>query len=314
MLDMNNPLVKTFLGESTGSITGPAMPQQPWQQELMAAVNPEKVRRQNMAKALLAASGAMASTPGSFLTGLSAGAVQGAQAYQKGQEDSEAQRVRAMREIDTANQQYQNTRLDRLRSALGLQQDIEGDAYRRERDRMGDARTAEADAYSREKDERDFALRQQQADSVSAYRNRRNEIAAAKAGIDATIGKRPGDVSGLTEDQRRKALDSVNRFTNDFIRRREAAVTDSFASREEKQVQMAEIAREAEAMKQALMREYGLDQSPPAAPPAPGVTKQGAKAVPPDIMKQARDAIARGADPAAVRQRLIDNGFDGAGF
>lgn len=117
-------LYSTFLGQTTSAYN---QPESPWQQELMASVNPEKTRRDNIKRALAQASMALATTPGNFLTGLSAAAGTGANAYLQAQDDAEQQRMKAMQLVQMAQQKDQDRRLSLLMGAIGVNRDIRAD-------------------------------------------------------------------------------------------------------------------------------------------------------------------------------------------
>lgn len=142
-------LYQTFLGQTNEALNEPPAP---WQQELMETVNPDKVRRQNIKRALAQASMALATTPGNFLTGLSAAAGTGANSYLQAQDDSEQQRMRAMQLVQLAQQKDRDRRLDLLQNALGVGRNLQSDKiaeddrqYRRGRDAKQDARQERLD-------------------------------------------------------------------------------------------------------------------------------------------------------------------------
>lgn len=161
MAGISSPLdsmYQTFLGQTTEALNQPTAP---WQQELMESVNPDKVRRENIKKALAQASMALATTPGDFLTGLSAAAGTGANAYLTAKDDAEQNRMKAMQIAQAANQQAQDRRLQLLYNAIGVNRDLksaevaaEETAYKRGRDAKADERQARLD------------------DSLIEYRNR----------------------------------------------------------------------------------------------------------------------------------------------
>lgn len=142
-------LYQTFLGQTNEALNEPPAP---WQQELMETVNPDKVRRQNIKRALAQASMALATTPGNFLTGLSAAAGTGANAYLTAQDDSEQQRMKVMQLVQTAQQKDRDRRLALLQDALGVGRNLQSDKiaeddrqYRRGRDAKSDARQERLD-------------------------------------------------------------------------------------------------------------------------------------------------------------------------
>lgn len=117
-------LYSTFLGQTTSAYN---QPESPWQQELMASVNPQKTRADNIKRALAQASMALATTPGNFLTGLSAAAGTGANAYLQGQDEAEQNRMKAMQLVQMAQQKDQDRRLSLLMGAIGVNRDIQSD-------------------------------------------------------------------------------------------------------------------------------------------------------------------------------------------
>lgn len=142
-------IYQTFLGQTNDALNEP---QAPWQQELMETVNPEKVRRDNIKRALAQASMALATTPGNFMEGLSVAAGAGANSYLNAQQDAEQQRMRAMQLVHAAQQKQNDRRLALLMDAIGVNRDIKSDkqaeeetAYRRDRDKKADARQAKLD-------------------------------------------------------------------------------------------------------------------------------------------------------------------------
>lgn len=69
------------------------------------------------------------------------------------------------------------------------------------------------------------------------------------------------------------------------------------------------------AKKAEVWERYGLDGgAAPAQPETDGGTAPAAEEGEPDILQQARDAIAAGADPEAVKKRLEENGIDATGL
>lgn len=307
-------LVQAF----TGQASQPSSPDLPWQNQLMQQVDPETARRRNIANALQKASAALATTPGNFLTGLSAAANTGAGEYLQGRDANDMKRIEAMRAIEQANTAQKDRDLGRLKDAFTVQNQYDNTVYGREQDAKRTDQWEREFGYRRTQDEKNHELRVQQVQSLDAYRQ-------AKAGIDIATGKTSGASGTLTAGQRIAALNAINKFTFDFEKRRIAAINDDWSiPAEEKPARLAAIAQEKEAFKQSLMQEYQLDGAPqvqnPAASTTPGAggktDKGGAVAKPaPDMaLQQARDAIARGADPEAVRQRLIQNGYDASGL
>lgn len=169
MAGISSPLdsmYQTFLGQTTEALNQPTAP---WQQELMESVNPDKVRRENIKKALAQASMALATTPGDFLTGLSAAAGTGANAYLTAKDDAEQNRMKAMQIAQAANQQAQDRRLQLLYNAIGVNRDIksaetaaEETAYKRGRDAKADERQARLDTRA-----------DAESEARTAYYNRR---------------------------------------------------------------------------------------------------------------------------------------------
>lgn len=317
MADLNS-LVQAF----TSQASQPSEPL-PWQQQLLEQVDPAKAKRQNIARAIQRASAALASTPGNFGTGLAAAASAGSGAYLDGRDASEAQRIQAMRQIDEANRAQKDRDLSRLSQAIGVQSGYENTQYARGRDAISDNRYTQEKTYQKTQDDRNFGIRQQQANSMDSYRRQRNEIAAAKAGIDGQIGRVPGTKGMLTANQRNQAITAINRFANDFEQRRlEEIDADYSLTPEEKAAAKVNVSTEKNDYKRSLMQEYQLETASPQVmdpnqTPAPGRTDKGAPAAKPapDVaLQQAREAISRGADPEAVRQRLIQNGYDASGL
>lgn len=100
----------------------------PWQQELLDTVSPEKAQKRRIAQALAQASTAMATTPGDFLSGVSAAAATGANSYIQGGEDMDAERIKAMAAVDTARRREQEAKLDRLHRLFTATRSAERDA------------------------------------------------------------------------------------------------------------------------------------------------------------------------------------------
>lgn len=119
-----DPLYETFMARTNDALN---QPDQPWQQELMESVNPEKVKRQNVMRALAQASQTLATTPGNFLAGLSAAAGTGANSYLNAQEGAEQDRMRAMQLVQAAQQKSEDRRLALLSDALGVGRNLKSD-------------------------------------------------------------------------------------------------------------------------------------------------------------------------------------------
>ena len=114
-------LYQTFLGQTNDALS---QQQQPWQQELMASVNPEKTKQQNIRQAIAQASMALATTPGNFLQGLSAAAGTGANSYLQAQQGAQQDRVRALQLTQALQQKEQDRRLSLLMGAIGANKDL----------------------------------------------------------------------------------------------------------------------------------------------------------------------------------------------
>jgi hypothetical protein len=112
-------LISTFMGQTQQGLNAPAAP---WQQELLETVNPEKVKRQNIARALAQASTAMATTPGNFLSGISAAAATGANSYLTSRDQAEAERAKVQQLVQMSQQKDQDRRLGLLMDAIGVTQ------------------------------------------------------------------------------------------------------------------------------------------------------------------------------------------------
>lgn len=118
-------LYNTFLGQTNDAL---GAQDSPWQQELMESVNPDKVKRQNIMRAIAQASQTLATTPGDFLSGISAAVGSGANSYLQAQDGAQQDRLQAMRVVQAAQQQQQDRRLQLLHDALGVGRDIRSDA------------------------------------------------------------------------------------------------------------------------------------------------------------------------------------------
>lgn len=151
-------LYSTFLGQTNTALN---QPESPWQQELMASVNPDKVRRENIKQALAQASMALATTPGNFLTGLTAAAGVGANSYLQAKQGAEQDRMKAMQLVQMAQQKDQDRRLSLLMGAIGVNNDIVNASDRKE----------------------DRALRRKESDARIAYWNRRGEGGQGAQGL-----------------------------------------------------------------------------------------------------------------------------------
>ena len=117
-------LYALFQGQTNTALN---QPQQPWQNELMASVNPDKQRHDNIRMALAQASQALATTPGNFLAGLSAAAGTGANSYLQAKQNSEDARIKAMQITALAQPQQQDRRLQLLHDAIGVGRDLSND-------------------------------------------------------------------------------------------------------------------------------------------------------------------------------------------
>jgi len=266
-MEPNDPLsslLSTFLTETQNANSrAPAA----WQQELLETIDPVKQKKRNFARALAQASQALATTPGNFLTGLSTAASAGANSYIDGRDRNDLARVAAMREIDQARRGESDDALARMERALGVGLRVDDRNYRTKRDTQQDLIAEEDRDYTRKRNERTDARLDRQAQSLDTYRRERNELAQAKAGIDSAIGAVPG--APLTRNQRRMAIDSINRFATAFEERRlEEIDADYSLSPEEKQVARSRVAQEKSVYKDELYREYGVDRSAPSSPAA----------------------------------------------
>lgn len=290
MIDLK-PLVDQFIG-SSGQLSIAPSQQVSWQDELMKTIDPERERRKNIAQALLSASAALASTPGNFLQGLSSAAVQGATAYNQGRDAIDQRRTAGLRMIDQDRQQQEDRRLEQLYRTFGIA------------DRYNDSERAAAN------DQRDFNYRKGRDEKQDAFTEKRIAIADRNAASRAGIPKGLNFATGENLKMRKYAQLGLNR--NDFFDDAEKAAAQ------------AEYDAYAEMVDQEVARGRSGESKPTPAPtvqnPDQGILpnqsgtpeKTGALKTPPqDVLMQAEEAIRRGADPAAVRQRLIDNGYDG---
>lgn len=269
-------LYNTFLGQTNTAL---GQQDQPWQQELMESVNPDKVRRDNIKRALAQASMALATTPGNFLQGLSTAAGVGANSYLQQKQDAEEQRMKAMQLVQVAQQKQQDRRLSLLLGAIGVNRDIASD---KRADRESDSRVN--------------------------YYNRRGV-----GGSDNSGGYSPAQIGAFKRSIQSQlhALDTDLRDPNKY-----PDITED----EIQQRLMEEQAR--------LEQYYGIDSSydgPQSVMPgktdqtiskSPTVKAPGGagKPITADVRRDAQAAIDQGADPAEIRQRLIDNGYDVTGF
>lgn len=256
-------IYQTFLGQTNDALNEPAAP---WQQELMESVNPEKVRRDNIKKALARASMALATTPGNFLTGLSTAAGVGADAYLTAQDDAEQNRARAMQIVQAAQQKQQDRRLSLLMDALGVNRDIRSDkrqedetTYRRGRDQKADERQAKLD------------------DSLIAYRSR------PRSGVDGT-SMTSGQVL-TTKRAIRRELDGLEKTL-----RTPDPLSDEKPSEEEIDQQLRE-------RQQELEDYYGISLDDPTDGPQ---TVSGGKTD--QIVTKSSAQPAKSSQPAAIRE------------
>lgn len=141
-------LAQTFLGETDSALNQPVS--SPWQQELLETVNPQKVRAQNIKRAIAQASVRLATTPGDFLTGISAAAGEGANSYLQQQDQAQQDRMKAMQLVELAQQKQQDRRLQLLHDALGVRRDLTQDQQREEdRGYVNAERKARAEYYNK---------------------------------------------------------------------------------------------------------------------------------------------------------------------
>ena len=213
-------LYQTFLGQTNEAMNEPPAP---WQQELMETVNPQKVRAQNIKRALAQASMALATTPGNFLTGLSAAAGTGANAYLTAQDEAEQQRMKAMQLVQMAQQKDKDRRLALLHDAFGVGRSLQNDKI-----------AEEERQYGRRKDERQEARQTRLDDSLIRYRERPrigggaaglsdNQVATIKRSIRRemdTERRRLEDEAemneNLTPDEIERRVDDVRREAEDY--------------------------------------------------------------------------------------------------
>jgi hypothetical protein len=304
-------LIQTFTNQSMQ----PSTPDMPWQQQLLKEVDPESARRRNIATALQKASAALATTPGDFLTGLSSAASVGAGSYLEGREANDMKRMQAMQAIQQANATQRERDLSRLKDAIGIQSGYEKNQYDRERDRVADSQWQAGHDRSIANDKATQDYRDRSLQSLTQYRTDRVAIDRHKQTIKTQAG-------GNVEAERRLRLNAVYDNLQEFQKSLGQASTP-----EDQESQRIQV----DAKRKELEAAYGIDTRTgqftdqpvpevknPATiktPGAPGKADKGsAKPSPVDALQQARDAIAQGADPQAVRQRLIENGYDASGL
>lgn len=241
------PALDDLINQYTTISQGP-MPSEDvsWQQELLRTVDPERARKQAMRQALAKASMALATTPGNFLTGLSAGAATGANEWANAQPEIDQRRMQVLNSLRQMNQQNVDQRLGRIRDMIGVRRGLDADAQQTE-DR----------SYDRAMKEKDFRLDQRKFESSDSYRQGRLEVARQKAEmdaqkIDADIGVSPGKSSGArTFQQRRLALDSIHKAVQNY----RTAVSASAFNDEER----ATAERQVQEYEATLFRRYGID-------------------------------------------------------
>jgi hypothetical protein len=180
-------LIATFMGQTDTAMNAPPAP---WQQELLETVNPEKVKRQNIARALAKASTAMATTPGNFLSGVSAAAATGADSYLTGRDEAEDQRMKVQQLLGMQAQKDQDRRLSLLLDAVGVQRNQISDKEGAEDRRFTRKRYEDQDAFNREK----FEYEKEQ-DRLGLTKENKSLMAAAErkranAGRDYTNWKK----------------------------------------------------------------------------------------------------------------------------
>lgn len=183
-------MYQTFLGQTNDAMNEPAAP---WQQELMETVSPQKVRAQNIKRALAQASLALATTPGNFLTGLSAAASTGANAYLTAQDDSEQQRMRAMQLVQMAQQKDQDRRLSLLHDAIGVRRNLQSEKIADEERQYRRGRDAKADERQKRLD-----------DSLIDYRNRPRSGGASGGLTQNQIGVFKRDIRRQMDAERKR--------------------------------------------------------------------------------------------------------------
>ena len=177
----------------------------PWQQELLDTVSPEKAQKRRIAQALAQASTAMATTPGDFLSGVSAAAATGANSYIQGGEEMDAERIKAMAAVDQARRKEREDRLRRLHDLYNINESVDtrtynrqkyedDQKYRRERDTVLDADRAEQRADRAE----ERRLRREGRDITSKqYAN--EQARSRRAAADAFTKWETGEGFGADE-------------------------------------------------------------------------------------------------------------------
>lgn len=278
-----------------------AAPPAAWQQSLTQATDPAKLKREAISKALATAGRAMATTPGNFLTGLSAGITSGADQYLTQRDANEQQRIAAQMEIDKAQRNDQEARLRRITDLFGITRGVENDQYNRGRDKVGDARYEDERTWNRG--------RQTRLDDLASERV---DIAKERAKIDAErVGLKSGSLTGkpLSEWQQAQVRRDIEREVSDFMDGLPNAYTEEDRQANEK------------AVAEYRTRMYQIQNFDPSTGQYLGgqgsaSTTGGKKAAvsQDDALAQAREAIAAGAPADKVRQRLIENGFDPSGL
>jgi hypothetical protein len=274
MADLSQ-LMNAFVGEATAQ---PATPTGQWQQELLAQVNPEEARRKQVRNALIAASSALLNTKGNLLKGLGAAANQGAQSWATTDDANDTASWQAKKTIEEQRAADKDRKLRWLESAFGVQKGYEDRNYQRTQDEYSRTRQEEQDAYNRQKDERDFGLREKNTDSMIASRGTRDQVAAAKAGLDGILGRPKGDRSALTAGQRATALTAINRMAERYGENLLQRIDEDYSlTPEEKQQRVNNIEADKQKFKEQLFQEYGITPANTKVqdPAAPAQTEQG---------------------------------------
>lgn len=307
------PSLDELINQYTTIAQGP-MPSEDvsWQQELLKTVDPEHARKQAIRQALAKASMTLATTPGNFLTGLSAAAATGANEWANAQPEMDQRRMQVLNTLRQMNQQNVDQRLGRISDMIQMRRGINSDA-----------RQADEQSYDRQMKEREFGLRESQAMGNEAYRQGRLEIARQKAEqdarkIDAAIGA-PGASGPKTFQQRRLALDSITKAVQAY---RETLGDPRWMGEEER----AAASHQVQEYEATLFTRYGIDPATGAFVD-PGMSGGMQSSKPPttskfgpdrpsqdDAINEARAAIARGADRAKVIERLKSMGYDASGL
>lgn len=262
-----DPLYETFLGRTNDALN---QPDAPWQAELMETVNPQKVRAQNIKRALAEASMKLATTPGNFLTGLSAAAGTGANSYLAAQDQAEQDRMKAMQLVQAAQQKGEDRRLALLMDAIGVKRNLHNDQiaeedrqYRRGRDAKSDERQAKLD------------------DSLIDYRTRSRSGGSSSSGADAAVERRRG-----------KAADT-------YFRQLDKLREDNYGEEPSEE--------DKDALWNEIMRRYRVDGDGSDAPPDEGsVPTSDASTVqqPSQVSPTASGAIVANAPPP-LEQRIV---------